>query len=50
MDAPIPDIKKGEPLPSKDFVIRIVVATDRDKKDKTIPALRCFTLSEEKKS
>ena len=45
MDASISDLKKGDPLPSKDFVIRIVVATERDKKNKQIPAPRCFTFS-----
>jgi hypothetical protein len=49
MDASISDLKKGDPLPSKDFVIRFVVATERDKKNKQIPAPRCFTLSEKDK-
>ena len=49
MDAPKPDLKKGDPLPSKDFVIRFVDISHRDKKNKTIPASRCFTLSEDDK-
>lgn len=50
MDATILDIKKGDSLPSKDFVIRTVEASKRDKKNNQIPAPRCFTLSDDDKS
>jgi hypothetical protein len=35
----------GGKLPEGDRVIRIVLTTDKDKKDKSIPAVRCFSLS-----
>lgn len=47
MDEGFPDaINKGESLPDKDRVYRIVVNTERDRKNKRIPAHRCFSLSE----
>lgn len=46
MDAPKPDLKKGDSLPLEDSVIRIVMIEDRDRQNKNIPAHRCFTLSD----
>lgn len=34
----------GDSLPPEDSVYRIVLVTDRDKKNKEIPAIRCFSL------
>lgn len=38
-------LKKGDPLPECDRVLRIVENTQRDRKNKNIPSLRCFSLS-----
>lgn len=35
----------GKQLPDEDDVYRIVICTDRDRKNKMIPAVRCFSLS-----
>lgn len=39
------DLKKGDILPDEDLVYRIVLSTERDRKNKMIPAARCFDLS-----
>jgi hypothetical protein len=41
----LPDIKKGDSLPTNDDVYRICITTDRDKKAENIPATKSFTLS-----
>lgn len=46
MDDHLSEIKIGEQLPAGGLVYRLVVATFRDRKNKKIPAVRCFTLSE----
>lgn len=38
-------VKTGDPIPNEDRVLRIVLASERDRKDCQIPALRCFSLS-----
>lgn len=38
-------LNKGDLLPNCDRVLRIVEITQRDKTNKRIPSLRCFTLS-----
>ena len=45
MDEKEPNIIKGDELPAADRVYRIVVATQRDRKNKAIPATRCFDLN-----
>lgn len=45
MDEKSPQLKSGDILPATDQVYRIVLATDRDRKNKKIPAIRCFSLS-----
>lgn len=35
----------GEELPEEDEIYRIALCTDRDRKNKKIPAVRCFSLS-----
>jgi hypothetical protein len=46
MDETIPHLKKGDPLPLEGEVFRIVLESQRDKKNKRIPAYRCFSLME----
>jgi len=45
MDGEEFEINPGDPLPQRDKVYRMVVNTHRDKRNKTIPAVRCFSLS-----
>jgi|GEM_PF-1219201 hypothetical protein len=45
MDEKSPRLTKGDILPEGDQVYRIVLANQRDKKNKKIPAIRCFSLS-----
>lgn len=45
MDGEELEINLGDPLPQGDRVYRLVVNTHRDKQNKTIPAVRCFSLS-----
>lgn len=49
MDVEVSEIIPGASLPNEDNVYRIVINTDRDKKNKAIPAIRCFSLSENDK-
>lgn len=46
MDAEKFEINSSDSLPTNDNVYRFVLNTDRDRKNKLIPAVRCFTLSE----
>lgn len=39
------DLKPGDSLPKPDDVFRLVLETERDRKNKSIPAVRCFSLS-----
>lgn len=50
MDEKKPNLKKGDKLPYNDKVYRVVVSTVRDRKNKSIPAPRCFDLSEQDKN
>jgi hypothetical protein len=45
MDENIPDLSTGTSLPKEDDVYRIVLVTQRDRKNKSIPAVSCFSLS-----
>lgn len=45
MDEQTLNLNKGDNLPESDKVYRIVLTKDRDRKDKKIPATRCFSLS-----
>jgi len=45
MDEKSPRLKKGDILPDSDQVYRIVLATQRDRKNNQIPSIRCFSLS-----
>ena len=45
MDEHTLSLNKGDNLPESDKVYRIVLIKDRDKKNKNIPAVRCFSLS-----
>ncbi|MDK2842974.1 MAG: hypothetical protein PWQ17_2480 [Anaerophaga sp.] len=45
MDEKLFELKKGDLLPDCDRVLRIVGNTQRDKKNKNIPSVRCFSLS-----
>jgi len=45
MDAEKSILDSGDSLPNKDKVLRIVLNTERDRRNKIIPAIRCFTLS-----
>ena len=44
MDEKELNLKPGDSLPKLDDVFRLVLATERDRKNKSIPAVRCFTL------
>lgn len=45
MDEGKSNLTKGENLPLTDWVYRIVLSTWRDRKNKSIPSMRCFDLS-----
>lgn len=45
MDEKSPELKKGDILPESDKVFRNVLITQRDRRNKNIPAVRCFSLS-----
>jgi hypothetical protein len=45
MDEKLFELKKGDLLPDCDRVLRIVGNKQRDKKNKNIPSVRCFSLS-----
>lgn len=45
MDADELIIKAGAPIPNTDDVYRTVLVTQRDRKNKAIPAVSCFSLS-----
>lgn len=38
-------LKKGDRLPLGDRIFRVVLSTERDRKNKNVPALRCFSLT-----
>ncbi len=46
MDVKIPDIAPGDSLPDPDDVFRITPKNLTEKKNKFMPSLKCFTLSE----
>lgn len=46
MDEKLPGLNKGDSLPAGEEVFRIVLVSERDKKNKRIPAYRCFSLNE----
>jgi hypothetical protein len=45
MDEKSFELKKGDILPESDRVFRNVLITQRDRRNKNIPAVRCFSLS-----
>lgn len=45
MDEKTPELTKGDILPSKGQVYRTVLTKQRDKKNKAVPAVSCFSLS-----
>jgi hypothetical protein len=44
MDESKPDLKPGDSLPEEDSVYRRVLITERDRKNKKIPSVGCFSL------
>lgn len=45
MDEKSPELRPGDILPDEDQVYRIVLAKDRDRKNKKVPSVSCFSLN-----
>ncbi len=50
MDEGAPHLNKGDSLPEGNKVFRLVLTSQRDRKNKRIPAIRCFSLSQRDQS